>query len=153
MFGTEDCLGKVDVDQLYDFRDKYFTRDNFFFAITTSLPAWKVKKFVNKYFIPKISNKSKPENHDRHLNLYYNPPSLKIHNDPSAQTYKVNINIAFASKKMEFFDDYTLDFIEWYNRLYVDSFYQNARKQGLIYSGDSIFYSDHDAEKAAGRGS
>ena len=135
IIGNENDLGKVTSSDLFAFRNKYFTVDNFFCAITTSLPYYKVKKLINKYFISHIENKHCPKDHDRHFLSQIVKPRVKIVNDNTMSSFKIKITNVFKAKKEEFLYDNTIDFLNWFNYMHVDNFYKKARDLGLIYAG------------------
>ncbi len=136
--GTEDCLGRVTPEDLFNFKNKYFTLNNFFFAITTSLPFYKVKSLVNKYFIKNLQNKYCPPDHDRHFHYTRSEPKMVLVNDNSLSSFKVLISNIFKTKVEEFLNDPTINFINWYNRKNINNFIKNARNEGLIYTGNHV---------------
>lgn len=135
VIGTEDNLGKVTQKELIDLKDNYFTLDNFFISINTSLSLLKVKKLVNKYFIKKIKNNKCKVEHDRHYLRQLDKPKLMLVNDDALTSYKIEISNIFKTKKEEFLYDPTLNFLSWFHRNNINNFKRRARKQGLVYSG------------------
>lgn len=50
--GTEDTIKSFSIKDLKAYRKKWYKRQNFFFSICTNVSLFKIKRLVNKYFIP-----------------------------------------------------------------------------------------------------
>ena len=146
IFGDESVLGKVTSKDLYEYRDKHYVSDKFVVAVSSSLPFYKVKKLIKKYFINNLKTckeKSVIISDDKQGITQHEGLNVVI--DPSLKTIKANISIKFPCSEYEYREHYEYDFIANKFRKDKDSFHEKVRENGLSYTTSAYFYNMTDA--------
>lgn len=140
--GTKETLGKATLQDIQNFYDKHFVSDKFFISVASSLPIYKIKKLVKKYFINNLKTPNEPSQiiefkkylleGDEGINIVKN----------SDKTISGLISIKFAVDDGEKYKhDYNLSCLTADMNTRADTFYNVARKEGLIYDcGVSVNY-------------
>ena len=125
-------IDKITKKDLENYRNKYYTANNFAMYVISSLPMSKIVKYYKKYILPQL--KISDENNSIHYDLSSNKPSkMQIINlDQDKIDVVLTINIPFGIKNLK------NRFARLLVRLYfaLEEPYNTLRKKGLIYSSD-----------------
>lgn len=135
-FGEPKILKTYSSRQLHRFMKKHYVASNFIISVTTSLTYSKIKKLVDKYFIPFLTEK---ENKSSNYNLTHTPINklqyIKRSNQKN-ENVEAHIDIFFNKNYTELYEAYNLDFLlRHLNKHPVDSIFMRLRNAGLIYKG------------------
>lgn len=141
IFGDENGLGKVTSKELSEYRNEHYKADKFVASVTSSLPFYKIKRLIKKYFINNLkscSSKSQILPNDKEG--ITQPEGINIITDSALKTIKASVSIKFPCEEYEFRENYEYDFISNKFRRDKDSLHELVRKQGLSYTTSVYFY-------------
>jgi len=142
--GTNETLGKATKKDVREFINKHFVCDKFFIVVASSLSFRKIKKLAKKYFINKLvvpTNSSQLIPYQKFY-LENNEGVNFIKNVDNTITGIISIKFEVDDgEKLK--DDYNISCLIADINTQADSFYNQARKEGLVYTaGASVNYNN-----------
>lgn len=148
--GDQEIITSFTVKDLENFRDKNFVSDKFIISVCSSLPFYKIKKLVKKYY---ISNLKKPQEKSELVEKNYytinKEQSLGILNQADKQNFKGSVMFTFDTEFDEFRDDPSMSFLRYVLDNKNGYFYREARKEGLIYDASVSLLIAPESRKSA----
>lgn len=148
-FGSEKFLKGLKTKDFLDFRNKHFVTDKFFVSVATTLPFYKIKKLVKKYYLSKINE---PKEKSNIIPFVYYPLTQKqginfVKNDNSVIRCMVSIKMDTKGENYRY--DYNFNCISRTISLRDDMFFYVCRKNGYVYDCDSYMYYNDNCDKIA----
>lgn len=135
--GTAKNIEKIAFSDLVDFKKKFFVGQNFVCSVCSPLPAFKIKKMVEKTFINlRSSNAPMPKTHFK-VNNVDKKSSFKY---IDFEQEKVSVLLSFKVDKGEravFFEDYNYMFLSKFISGARSGLFLKLRNRGLVYRFDA----------------
>lgn len=94
--GTSESLAKIKISDIKKFRQKWYKRQNFCFVIFTSVSLRKVKKLVDKYFLPYLEDDPNFVPFDYNI-TFENPSKVQFVHNKTSRLASIKISKLISS--------------------------------------------------------
>ncbi len=143
--GTVDDLANIDANTLINYKDKNFCIDNFILSYCGNFSFRKLKKYVDKYFIPNLQKNESLKNNFYPIKITKEPSIIIHHNENNQARVLIGFKYEFdeENKKQTLLDTILANYFNYG----TNQFYNKLRNEGLVYNSSSFIpvFDDKDA--------